>query len=105
MENNKAQNELDFLTKYGIFLERQAEMVADGIRALILEYHGYATKVFEFVSDAHTPKNVLIVGEKSRKGTPDKAAILKKIEVSKKYFGIGYHHLEVLLKMGEVEKK
>lgn len=105
MEKNKAQNELDFLTKYGIFLERQAEMVTDGIRALILEYHGYATKVFEFVSDAHTPKNVLIVAEKRTKGTPDQAAILEKIEVSKKYFGIGYHHLEVLLKMGEVEKK
>jgi hypothetical protein len=56
IEKNKAQNDLKFLTKYGIFLERQAEMVTDGIRALILEYFGYKTKVFEFISDAHTPK-------------------------------------------------
>ena len=105
MEKHKAINELDFLTKHGIFLERQAEMVTDGLRSLILEYHGYATKVFEFVSDAHTPKNVLIVGEKRTKGTPDRAAILEKIQASKKYFGIGYHQLEVLLSQVEVEKE
>ena len=99
IEKDKVRNELDFLTKHGIFLERQAEMVTDGLRALILEYHGYETKVFEFISDAHTPKNVLIVGEKRTKGTPDQAAILEEIETSKKYFGIGYHHLEVLLGM------
>lgn len=99
MEKNKAQNELDFLVKHGIFLERQAEMVTDGLRSLILEYHGYATKVFEFISDAHTPKNVLIVGEKRTKGTPDQGAILEKIKTSKLYFGIGHHQLEVLLGM------
>ncbi|HEY0175719.1 MAG TPA: SAM-dependent methyltransferase [Pedobacter sp.] len=96
MEKGAADNELDFLLKYGIFLERQAEMVTDGIRALILEYFGYKTKVFEFISDAHTPKNVLITGIKIR----DAAAqpeILEKIRETKAYFGIGYHHLERLL--------
>ncbi|MPR34990.1 class I SAM-dependent methyltransferase [Salmonirosea aquatica] len=97
MEKHRVKNELDFLMKHGIFLERQAEMVTDGIRSLLLEYHGYATKIFEFVSDAHTPKNVLIVGEKRTKGTPDQAAIMEKIQASKMYFGVGYHQLEVLL--------
>lgn len=97
IEKGKAVNELDFLTKYGIFLERQAEMVTDGIRALILEYHGYKTKVFEFISDAHTPKNVLIVGVKAKEGLTDKAAILEKIRTTKAFFGIDYHHLEKLL--------
>lgn len=99
MEKGKASNELDFLTRHGIFLERQAEMVTDGIRALILEYYGYKTKVFEFISDAHTPKNVLIVGVKSK--TPDAARpeILDKIKKTKEYFGIGYHHLEKLLEL------
>src|SRR5690606_4302606 len=64
IEKNKAKNELDFLLKHGIFMERQAEMVTDGLRALILEYFGYQTKVFQFISDTHTPKNVLIVGER-----------------------------------------
>lgn len=97
MEKHKAQNELDFLVKHGIFLERQAEMVTDGLRSLILEYHGYATKVFEFVSDAHTPKNVLIVGERRDNSATDQEGLLKKIQESKRYFGIGTHRLETLL--------
>lgn len=98
MEKGKAVNELDFLTKYGIFLERQAEMVTDGIRALILEYFGYKTKVFEFISDAHTPKNVLVVGVKTKEQAVDKEEILERIKRTKEYFGIEYHHLETLVK-------
>jgi SAM-dependent methyltransferase len=97
MEKNKAKNDLDFLMKYGIFMERQAEMVTDGIRALILEYFGYKTKVFEFISDAHTPKNVLVVGMKGKINPKKQAEILAKIKAKKEYFGIGYHHLEKLL--------
>jgi tRNA/tmRNA/rRNA uracil-C5-methylase (TrmA/RlmC/RlmD family) len=105
IEKNKAKNDVSFLTKYGIFLERQAEMVTDGIRALILEYFGYKTKVFEFISDAHTPKNVLVVGVKKAESLKTKAEIdrqseiLEKIKASKEYFGIGYHHLERLLEL------
>jgi len=103
IEQNKVKNDVSFLTKYGIFLERQAEMVTDGIRALILEYFGYKTKVFEFISDAHTPKNVLVVGIKSKEqGIRNKeksTEILNKIKESKAYFGIGYHHLERLLEL------
>ncbi|RZJ79276.1 MAG: SAM-dependent methyltransferase [Flavobacterium sp.] len=103
IEKHKVKNDVSFLTKYGIFLERQAEMVTDGIRALILEYFGYKTKVFEFISDAHTPKNVLVVGVKPLnplKGTSEtrrKEEILQKIKETKAYFGIDYHHLERLL--------
>ncbi len=101
MEKHKAKNELDFLTQHGIFLERQAEMVTDGIRALILNYFGYSTKVFEFISDAHTPKNVLVVGVKKRNSGVDKKKVLKKIEESKAFFGISYHHLERVMALGE----
>ncbi|MCE7072402.1 SAM-dependent methyltransferase [Dyadobacter sp. CY327] len=94
MEKSKTGNDVQFLTRYGIFLERQAEMVTDGIRAMILEYFGYKTKVFEFISDAHTPKNVMIVGTKDKRNMPDQPGILKKIQEAKQYFGIGYHHLE-----------
>lgn len=100
IEKHKVKNDVSFLTKYGIFLERQAEMVTDGIRALVLEYFGYKTKVFEFISDAHTPKNVLVVGVKSKdKGAKNKAEILQKIKDAKAYFGIDYHHLERLLEL------
>jgi len=99
MEKGKVSNELDFLTRYGIFMERQAEMVTDGIRAMILEYFGYKTKVFEFISDAHTPKNVLIIGVKSKHTESSRSEILEKIKKTKDYFGIGYHHLEKLLEL------
>lgn len=93
----KAENELDFLTQHGIFLERQAEMVTDGMRALIMEYFGYKTKAMQFISDAHTPKNVLLVGIKQDTSQVNQQLILTKIRDTKKYFGIGYHHLERLM--------
>jgi hypothetical protein len=94
IEAHKAHNELDFLMKYGIFTERQSEMVTDGIRALILEYFGYSTKVFEFIGGEHTPKNVMIVGTKAHAKNP---AMLEKIKAAKEYFGVREHHLEKLL--------
>ncbi|MBY0245529.1 MAG: SAM-dependent methyltransferase [Sphingobacteriaceae bacterium] len=96
MEKSKVENDISFLTKHGIFLERQAEMVTDGIRALILEYFGYKTKVFEFISDAHTPKNVLVVGIKRRNANDNQSQILEKIKEAKSFFGITQHHLEKL---------
>ena len=78
-------------------MERQAEMVTDGIRAMILEYFGYKTKVFEFISDAHTPKNVMIVGIKNDKAVLKNEQLLQKIKAAKAYFGIGYHHLERMM--------
>ena len=96
MEQHQVQNQLDFLMKHGTFVERQAEMVTDGLRALLLEYYGYTTKVFEFISDAHTPKNVMIVGTRNPSAQRD-PAILEQIKTSKEFFGIEKHHLEKLL--------
>ncbi len=89
-------NDLASVLKHGILKERQAELITDGIRALILEAHGYKTKVFEFISTEHTPKNVMIVAEKSDKNS-NKAEILSKIKAIKNFFGIEYHYLENLL--------
>lgn len=97
IEKTKAHNDLDFLMKHGIFVERQAEMVTDGLRALVLECFGYATKVFEFVSDAHTPKNVMIVGTKNQNAAAPDPAIRETIKVAKAYFGIEHFHLETVL--------
>lgn len=97
IEAHHQSNDLDFLMRHGIFVERQAEMVTDALRALLLEHAGYSTKVFEFISDAHTPKNVLIVGTKARRTEPEKAALREKLKATKAYFGIGYHHLERLM--------
>ena len=93
MEKSKV---IDPITRYGIFLERQAVMITDAIRALIMEYYGYKTQVMEFIEMEHTPKNILLVGRKG--DTPvDKESILKQIEDLKKQYGIEKHYLEKVL--------
>jgi predicted Rossmann-fold nucleotide-binding protein len=50
--------------RHGIFQERQAEFATDALRALLLEWAGYETKVFEFISTEHTAKNTMIAATK-----------------------------------------
>jgi len=84
------------LLKYGIFKERQFEMVTDTIRALILERKSYDTKIFEFISNEHTRKNVLLVGIKTSLPV-EKEALDTKIDTLKKAYQIDYHYLEKLV--------
>ena len=83
----------DAITRYGIFLERQAVMITDTIRALILEYFGYKTQVMEFIEMEHTPKNVLLVGRRTSKAARD-PKILQQIADLKARYGIERHYLE-----------
>jgi SAM-dependent methyltransferase len=46
--------------RHGIFQERHAEFATDALRALLLDWAGYDTKVFEFISTEHTAKNLMI---------------------------------------------
>lgn len=87
------------ITKHGILLERQAEITTDAIRALLMEAHGYKTKVFEFIATEHTPKNVLIVGVRSAEHENIQTAFIEKASALKNIFGIENHHLETLLKL------
>lgn len=82
----------DSMTKYGIFLERQAVMITDAVRALVLEYCGYKTQVMEFIEIDNTPKNVLLVGRKSDKPV-DKEAVAKQIKELLDQYGIEEHYL------------
>lgn len=86
----------DAITRYGIFMERQAVMITDTIRALIMEYFGYKTQIMEFIEMEHTPKNVLLVGQKTTKAV-DKDAIAKQIHDLKQMYGIEYHYLEKVM--------
>jgi len=83
------------LLKYGIFKERQFEMVTDTIRALIMEEHQYQSKIFEFVSNEHTRKNIMLVGVKSQTKKTEMCKI--KIDSIKKEFQIQQHYLETLV--------
>lgn len=99
VEAGRPDSTIGFLMRHGIFTERQCEMLTDALRALILEYHGYAVKVFEFISDAHTPKNVLIVATRRAGGqtAAKKASILAEITAAKAFFGMDYHYLERMM--------
>lgn len=92
-----ARNEMAPLLRHGILLERQAEMLTDGIRALLLESEGYQTKVFEFISTEHTPKNVMITAVR-QEGKTDREAALHQVDALKNSFGIREHYLEKLLR-------
>ncbi len=99
LEQARQKNDLEFLTGYGIFMERQAEMATDGLRALLLNYAGYETKVIEFISSEHTAKNIMIVAIKSDMPEKKKREALGKFMDAKKFFGIQSHYLEKLLKI------
>lgn len=60
-----APSVLENAFQHGIFQERQAEFVTDALRAQLLEWAGYRTRVFEFVSTEHTAKNLMITAVKS----------------------------------------
>ncbi len=92
-------NALCEITQHGIMKERQAEMLTDTMRAILLTACGYKTRVFEFIATEHTPKNVLIVGIKKavkNKDGMDKET-MQQFDALKKMFGIKEHYLETLL--------
>ncbi|WP_418358716.1 class I SAM-dependent methyltransferase [Shewanella basaltis] len=84
------------LLQHGIHMGQEAEMVTDGLRALLLEAHGYDTQVFEFISLEHTSKNKMILAQK-RKHPLDNSATLAQIAGIKAFYGIKEQCLETLL--------
>lgn len=91
-------NVLEPALKYGIIMERQAEILTDSLRALILNLNGYKTKIFEFVEYDNTSKNLIITAEKGEMPSDDeKKKIQAQIDAIKNKFGIKYHYLEKLI--------
>jgi SAM-dependent methyltransferase len=91
------------MLQHGIHLGQQAEMVTDGLRALLLEAHGYDAQVFEFVALEHTSKNKMILAVR-RQGRQDtsqalrrRADVLAQIAELKQFYGIREQALETLL--------
>lgn len=91
------ENAAKHITEHGILKERQAEIITDTIRAMIMEAYGYKTKVFEFIETDHTPKNVLIAGVKRKSVKHPDSIIISEIQKLKELFGIKTHHLEILM--------
>ena len=91
------------LLKHGIHQAQEAEMLTDGLRALLLEAAGYDTQVFEFISLEHTNKNKMILAVKRARATPSDE-IWREIEAVKGHYGIRDQCLETLLKADRAEQ-
>jgi SAM-dependent methyltransferase len=87
------------ILQHGVHLGQEAEMLTDGLRALLLDACGYSTQVFEFVSLEHTAKNKMILAVK-RAQPPDAASLLAQVQEVKAFYGIREQCLESLLKAG-----
>ncbi len=81
------------IMRYGIFTERSCEMLTDTIRAMILESKGYKTKVFEFVSNEHTRKNIMLSAVKTSM-PKDNANEIQSLKLN---YGLSTHYLEKLI--------
>jgi SAM-dependent methyltransferase len=85
------------ILKHGIHQTQEAEMLTDGLRALMLDACGYDTQVFEFIALEHTNKNKMILAVK-RKAAGNADEAWRQVEEIKSYYGVREHCLETLLK-------
>ena len=85
------------ILQHGVHLGQQAEMLTDGLRAMLLDACGYETQVFEFVSLEHTQKNKMILAVKRAQPGPADA-VLAQIRDVKGFYGIRDQCLETLLR-------
>lgn len=83
----------DAILRHGILAERQAEIVTDAMRVLLLESKGYETKIFEFIDAEHTAKNLMITAKSGAKPVD----ITHDINDLKQRVGLKEHYLEKLL--------
>jgi hypothetical protein len=87
------------LLQHGVHQAQQAEMLTDGLRAMLLEACGYDTQVFEFVALEHTQKNKMILAVQ-RTQPLAAAPLLAQVADLKQFYGIRDHCLETLLREG-----
>jgi SAM-dependent methyltransferase len=85
------------ILQHGVHLGQQAEMLTDGLRAMLLDACGYDTQVFEFVALEHTQKNKMILAVK-RTQLQSADAVWGQIDDIKAFYGIRDQCLETLLR-------
>jgi SAM-dependent methyltransferase len=75
------------LLRHGIQAAQEAEMITDTLRALVLESHGFAVRIFEFVALEHTARNKMILAVRKTGGRPA-AESVEQIRTLMKFYGI-----------------
>jgi protein-L-isoaspartate O-methyltransferase len=92
----KAPAEEQPLFKHDTYKDRFSQMLTDAMRGLLLESQGYRTRISEFISDAHTHRNVMIAGvlDASFRGRDSKR---NEILAMKQRYRVDHQRLETLL--------
>ena len=85
------------ILQHGIHQAQEAEMLTDGLRAMLLDAVGYDTQVFEFISLEHTNKNKMILAVKRAEAGPSDAVVAQ-IRDIKAFYGVQTQCLEKLLR-------
>lgn len=85
------------ILQHGIHAAQEAELLTDGLRALLLEASGYQVKVFEFIALEHTDKNKMILGIKCNQNPTRTAELWRQIAALKAFYGLREQRLEKLL--------
>lgn len=93
----RAPQPLTALLRHGIHLGQEAEMLTDGLRALLLETQGYEAQVFEFISPEDTGKNKMILGCRTGRSRPA-SEVQAEIDALKAFYGIEHQRLDALLR-------
>lgn len=81
------------LVSHGLLRQRQADLITDSLRILLLERAGYEVRVAEFVDAEHTAKNLLIMATRHQTRR-DSAKINAQIDDLKRLFGVESFYLE-----------
>ncbi|NLD49761.1 MAG: SAM-dependent methyltransferase [Clostridiaceae bacterium] len=90
----------EHIIKHGILKARMADVITDGIRALLLEALGYKVSIVEYVSPVETPKNLMLralkVGASNRRLLEEYKTLKKLLGVNPSLEGFVYKalHLE-----------
>ena len=90
-----ANSPIEGLLKFGLLKQRQADLVTDAARALLLEANGYEVRIIEFVSTEHSAKNLMIAAVKSE--TVDRKAAAAQYERLAAFAGFGQQRLGELI--------
>ncbi len=68
--NQYSYKPFEAVLKHGVLKARMADVLTDGMRALLLESLGYRVSIVEYISPLETPKNLMLKAEKT--GSPVK---------------------------------
>jgi hypothetical protein len=93
----KVPENLKSIFHHGIIEEHVSSFITDGLRALELESAGYKTKVFEFISQEHTSKNIMITAVKTKADENVKMIKQMEIENIKSEFGLEDFYLDKII--------